>query len=64
MRPELRPPPERGSSEPRTFEKFVPVPDPYLKIRASRVQRSMMPPWFTRSSATLWMKQAWGCGRS
>src|SRR6266498_1097247 len=28
-------------------------------MRASRVQRSMMPPSFTRSSATDWMKQLW-----
>ena len=26
------------------------VPDPYLKMRASRTQRSIMPPGFTRSS--------------
>ena len=45
-------------------EKFVPVPEPYLKSRASRTQRSMIPPSFTRSSWTDWMKQAWGCGCS
>ena len=62
IRPELRPPPERGSFSPRRLEKLVPVPEPYLKRRASRVQRSMMPPSPTRSSFTPWMKQAWGCG--
>src|SRR3712207_8478131 len=39
--------------------KLEPVPEPYLKRRASRVHRSMMPPGFTRSSLTLWMKQLW-----
>ena len=48
----------------RRVEKLVPVPEPYLNSRASRVQRSMMPPSFTRSSETDWMKQAWGCGCS
>ena len=28
----------------------IPVPEPYLKMRASRTHRSMMPPSFTRSS--------------
>jgi hypothetical protein len=60
IRPEDLPPPESGSSSPRRSEKFEPVPEPYLKMRASRVQRSMMPPGFTRSSLTDWMKQAWG----
>ena len=59
-----QPPPDRGSPSPRTCEKLDPVPEPYLKRRASRTQRSMMPPSFTRSSETLWMKQACGCGRS
>ena len=62
MRPELLPPPESGSFSPRSCEKLVPVPEPYLKRRASRVQRSMMPPSPTRSSLTAWMKQACGCG--
>ena len=61
---ELRPPPDSGSSAPRMLEKFVPVPEPYLKSRASRVQRSMIPPSPTKSSSTDWMKQACGCGRS
>src|SRR6185503_6415005 len=59
MRPEDLPPPDSGSFSPRNAEKLEPVPDPYLKMRASRVQRSMMPPSFTRSSATDWMKQLW-----
>src|SRR5499433_1311868 len=64
MSPEDLPPPESGSFSPRSEEKLEPVPEPYLKIRASRVQRSMMPPSLTRSSATDWMKHADGCGRS
>jgi hypothetical protein len=64
IRPEDLPPPDSGSFSPRRLEKFEPVPDPYLKMRASRVQRSMMPPSLTRSSLTDWMKQALGCGRS
>jgi hypothetical protein len=47
-----------------SFEKFEPVPEPYLKTRASRTQRSMMPPSLTRSSSTDWIKQACGAGRS
>ena len=60
MRPELVPPPDRFSTQPRSAEKFVPVPEPYLKRRAS---------FFTswkidiRSSSTLWMKQALHWGR-
>ena len=45
-------------------EKLVPVPEPYLNRRASRVHKSMMPPSLTRSSLTDWMKQACGCGCS
>ena len=63
MIPEERPPPERGSPSARRLEKLVPVPDPNLKSRASRVHRSMIPPSLTRSSLTDWMKQAWGAGR-
>src|SRR5215475_8929486 len=58
------PPPESGSPSPRSEEKFVPVPEPYLKMRASRTHKSMMPPSLTRSSLIDWMKQAWGDGRS
>src|SRR5476651_965033 len=64
IRPEDLPPPDSFSLAPRTAEKLEPVPEPYLKRRASRTQRSMMPPSPTRSSETLWMKQACGCGRS
>src|SRR5438046_9039313 len=59
IRPDDLPPPERGSFSPRSLEKLVPVPEPYVKRRASRVQRSMMPPGLTRSSETDWMKQLW-----
>ena len=62
MRPDERPPPESFSFSPRRAEKLVPVPEPYLNRRASRTQRSMIPPSLTRSSATDWMKQACGCG--
>ncbi len=48
--PDDLPPPDSGSFSPRSAEKFEPVPDPYLKMRASRVHRSMMPPSLTRSS--------------
>ena len=64
IRPLERPPPERRSPSPRRLEKLVPVPLPYLNRRASRTHRSMMPPSFTRSSETDWMKQACGWGRS
>ncbi len=64
MSPDERPPPESDSPSPRSFEKFVPVPDPYLKRRASRTQRSMIPFSLTRSSSIDCMKQAWGCGCS
>ncbi|MND04026.1 hypothetical protein D3C83_241130 [compost metagenome] len=40
MRPELVPPPESFSCLPRMAEKFVPVPEPYLKRRASLFTRS------------------------
>ena len=60
MRPELLPPPERDSPSALKFEKFVPVPEPYLKMRASRVHKFMIPPSLTRSSFTDWMKHACG----
>jgi len=63
-RPEETPPPERPSFLPLILEKFEPVPEPYLKSRASRVTRSMMPPSLTRSSSMSRMKQAWGWGRA
>src|SRR5260370_42267623 len=59
IRPEDLPPPDRGSFSPRRLEKVVPLPEPYLKMRASRVQRAMMPPSLTRASAPDWMKQVW-----
>ena len=64
IRPEDLPPPPNASFAARSEEKFVPVPEPYLKSRASRFHRSMMPPSLTRSSRTDWMKQACGCGCS
>ena len=64
MRLEDWPPPDKGSALLRSLEKFVQkVPDPYLKSRASRTQRSIMPPSLTRSSVPDWMKQACTCGR-
>ena len=35
IRPDERPPPESFSPSPRSFEKFEPVPEPYLNRRAS-----------------------------
>jgi hypothetical protein len=40
MRPEEVPPPESFSCRPRMALKFVPVPEPYLKRRASRFTSS------------------------
>ncbi len=62
--PDDLPPPPSRSFSPRSIEKLEPVPEPYLNRRASRTHRSMMPPSFTRSSWTDWMKQACGCGCS
>ncbi len=64
IRPDDVPPPESFSPSPRMCEKFDPVPEPYLKMRASRTHRSMIPPSLTRSSLTPWIKQAWGAGCS
>jgi len=52
INPDDFPPPESFSPSPRRLEKLVPVPEPYLNRRASRTQRSMMPPSPTRSSRT------------
>jgi hypothetical protein len=52
MSPEETPPPDSRSLAARILEKLEPVPDPYLKSRASLVTRSMMPPSLTRSSST------------
>src|SRR4029079_11963856 len=62
--PDDLPPPDSRSPSPRSLEKLEAVPEPYLNRRASRTHRSMMPPSFTRSSLTDWMKQACGCGCS
>src|SRR3989339_1993886 len=62
--PEDLPPPDRDSFSARRLEKLEPVPEPYLKRRASRTHKSMMPPSPTRSSLMDWMKQAWGWGCS
>src|ERR1700733_14083644 len=59
IKPEDFLPPLKDSFSPRTREKLLPVPEPYLKRRASRVHRSMIPPGLTRSSETDWMKQLW-----
>ena len=59
------PPPESGSPLPRIFEKFDPVPEPYLNRRASLFQSPIIesvPP--TKLSLTLWIKHACGCGCS
>src|SRR2546425_1521324 len=64
IRPLDLPPPDNGSPSPRKEEKLDPVPEPYLKMRASRTQRSMMPPSLTRSSFTDWIKHACGAGCS
>ena len=63
MSPEDLPPPDSFSFSERSLEKLEPVPEPYLKRRASRTHRSMMPFSPTRSSSIDWMKQAcgWGC---
>jgi hypothetical protein len=61
--PDDLPPPDSDSFSARIAEKLDPAPEPNLKMRASRTQRSMMPPGFTRSSLTLRMKQACGAGR-
>jgi hypothetical protein len=53
------PPPETDSLLERKELKFVPVPEPNLKSRASVLARSMMPPI---ESSTELMKQAEHCG--
>ncbi len=58
MRPDDLPPPDSGSPSARMLEKLEPVPEPNLNSRASRTHRSMIPPGFTRSSSTAWMKHA------
>ena len=58
--PDDVPPPDNFSMRPRSLEKFVPVPEPYLKTRASFFTSSKMD---IRSSVTDWMKHAETCGR-
>ena len=60
--PDEIPPPERVSVAPRSLEKLVPVPLPYLKIRASCASSSKIPPSLTRLSLIDWMKHAEVCG--
>ena len=44
IKPEDIPPPESGSPSPLILEKLLPVPEPNLKRRASRVHKSIIPP--------------------
>jgi hypothetical protein len=60
MSPDDVPPPESFSMRPRSFEKFVPVPEPNLNTRASFFTSSKID---MRSSPTDWMKHADTCGR-
>ena len=53
----------RGSFSPRNARNWSPC-RPVLKMRASRVQRSMMPPSFHQSSATDWIKHSVAGARS
>ena len=64
MSPDDFPPPESFSPFPLSLEKLDPVPDPYLKSLASRIQRSIIPPSLTKSSLIPCIKQACGCGCS
>src|SRR5205085_11259680 len=59
MSPDDVPPPESFSMRPRRREKLVPVPEPYLKTRASLRASSKID---IRSSSTDWMKHAETCG--
>ncbi len=52
INPEDIPPPDNGSPSPLILEKLLPVPEPNLKRRASRVHKSMIPPSLTKSSET------------
>ena len=56
--PEEYPPPAKGSLYPLKFEKFVPVPEPYLKSLASLVHKSIIPFSLTKSSFTDCIKHA------
>src|SRR5262244_753367 len=57
--PEAIPPPDRVSFEPRSAEKFVPVPEPHLKSMPSVRVRPMMD---SMLSSTELMKHAEHCG--
>ena len=59
--PEEVPPPESGSSEPRSVDRLLPVPEPYLKSSASVSASFMIDDML---SSTELMKQALHCGRS
>src|SRR5579862_6303703 len=59
--PEAVPPPESFSLEERRLEKFVPVPEPYLKSMPSVLARSRMD---SMLSETELMKQAEHWGRA
>ena len=50
INPDEFPPPDKFSPPPLKFEKFVPVPEPYLNNLASLTQRSIIPPSLTKSS--------------
>src|SRR5215468_9053651 len=58
--PEAVPPPESCSREPRSVERFVPVPDPHLKSMPSVLARVRIE---SSESFTELMKQAEHCGR-
>src|SRR5262249_33277039 len=57
--PEACPPPERFSIEPRSDERFVPVPDPHLKSMPSVLANVRIE---SSESFTELMKQAEHCG--
>src|SRR3990172_8976435 len=59
--PDGTPPPESRSLLERSVERLLPVPEPHLKSRASRVARSMID---SMVSWTELMKQAEHCGFS
>ncbi len=56
--PDDVPPPDNISPLPLNLEKLVPVPEPYLNSLASFTSKSNIPPSFTKSSSTFWIKQA------
>ena len=62
----ILPPPESGFTfTARKAEKFEPVPDPYLKSRASRDPQVHDAAFIDQIVAeTFWIKQACGCGCS